>query len=297
MITFADKFLPYVEPTALVVTSVVICAGLAQNFIYLVQLVVAYTALRKRPPVRRSQTLWAAYVDVAPPIALLVPAYNEEATVVENVRSILSLHYPDFEVIVVNDGSKDRTLAVLIEAFELQEIERPFENEVEHKAVRGLYGASVYPNLTVVDKENGGKSDALNAAINVSHAPLFCAVDADSLLEADSLLRSLQPFIDEPERAVVVGGTIRVVNGCDVRAGRVRQIGLPTQLLPLIQTVEYLRAFLMARLAWSRMRSLTIVSGAFGIFRRNIAIAVGGYSHGTVGEDFEIILKIHRYMR
>jgi cellulose synthase/poly-beta-1,6-N-acetylglucosamine synthase-like glycosyltransferase len=297
VISFADKFLPFVEPTALVVTSVVICAGLVQNFIYFVQLVVAYTALRKRPPVRRSQTLWAAYVDVAPPIALLVPAYNEEATVVENVRSILSLHYPDFEVIVVNDGSKDRTLAVLIEAFELQEIERPFENEVEHKAVRGLYGASVYPNLTVVDKENGGKSDALNAAINVSHAPLFCAVDADSLLEADSLLRSLQPFIDEPERAVVVGGTIRVVNGCDVRAGRVRQIGLPTQLLPLIQTVEYLRAFLMARLAWSRMRSLTIVSGAFGIFRRNIAIAVGGYSHGTVGEDFEIILKIHRYMR
>ncbi len=293
----ADDLLAYVEISAVIITTIVICAGLMQNFIYVLQLIVAHMAILRRPPVRQSQILWSAFVDVAPPIALLVPAYNEEATVVQNVRSLLALHYPSFEVIVVNDGSKDGTIDALIEAFGLKATERPFELALQHAAIRSLYSSPDHPNLLVVDKENGGKSDALNAAINVSYAPLFCAVDADSLLEADSLLRSLQPFIDSPNRAAVVGGTIRVVNGCEVRAGRVVKIGLPTQLLPLLQTVEYLRAFLMARLAWSRLQALTIVSGAFGIFRRSVVVAVGGYSHGTVGEDFEIILKIHRYMR
>jgi cellulose synthase/poly-beta-1,6-N-acetylglucosamine synthase-like glycosyltransferase len=144
---------------------------------------------------------------------------------------------------------------------------------------------------------NGGKADALNAGINLSRSPLFCSIDADSLIEPDALLRAVQPFIDEPELTIAVGGTIRLANGCRISAGRVVEIGLPRNLLALFQVVEYLRAFLMARLAWSQVQTLTIISGAFGIFSRQIAIKVGGYSHKTVGEDLELVVKFHRYMR
>ncbi len=276
---------------------VVIGVGLAENLLYFVQLSVAGWTLSRHAPRKRPATRWRIAAEISPPIALLVPAYNEEATIVENVRSLRALQYPSFEVIVVNDGSTDATLPTLIEAFDLKPMTRGYEPAVEHRPIRGLYGSSRYANLLVVDKENGGKSDALNAGINLSRAPMFCAVDADSILEADSLLRAVQPFVDEPERMAAVGGTVRVANGCRVRAGRIVSVALPNKLLPLLQTIEYLRAFLIGRLAWSEMQSLTIVSGAFGIIRRSVAVAVGGYSHGTVGEDLEIIVKIHRYMR
>ncbi|HVA13027.1 MAG TPA: glycosyltransferase [Stellaceae bacterium] len=278
------------------VAVVVIALGVAQNLLYLVQLALAGWALARRPRVGRSSALWRILGDISPPIALLVPAYNEEATVVENIRSLRSLQYPSFEIVVINDGSTDGTLRAVIKAFDLKPIVRAYEPAVSHRLIRGLYGSPEYKNLLVVDKENGGKSDALNAGINLSRSPLFCAVDADSILEADALLRAVQPFVEEPDRMAAVGGTIRVANGCRVHRGRVTAVALPRKLLPLLQTVEYLRAFLMGRLAWSKLQSLTIVSGAFGIIRRSVAVAVGGYSRGTVGEDLEIIVKIHRFM-
>ncbi|MFN4089269.1 MAG: glycosyltransferase [Alphaproteobacteria bacterium] len=272
----------------------VITTGLLQVAIYIAQLAVAGAVLARKPASVKGSALWDHLAGVTPPIALIAPAYNEAATIVESVRSLLSLQYPSFEVIVVNDGSRDDTLAVLIEAFELAPATRSWEAAVGHKPVRGIYAGRREPRLLVVDKENGGKADALNAGINLSRAPFFCAVDADSLLEADALLRAVQPFVDEPTRMMAVGGTIRIANGCKVRSGRVVEVGLPRRLLPLLQTVEYLRAFLMARLAWSHVGALTVISGAFGIFRRSTAIEVGGYTHGTVGEDLEIIVKIHR---
>ena len=296
MTDIVDLVYPYLQPTALVLSVIIIATGLVQNLIYTLQLGFAYHALHRKPLVSQHQQLWWRYNDVTVPISLLVPAYDEEATVVETVRSLLALHYPSFEVVVVNDGSADGTLSALIEAFELRAVQRSYEQEVEHKPIRGIYGSTRHPNMVVIDKENGGKSDALNAGINLSRSPLFCAVDADSLLEPDALLRAVQPFLEDPEHVVAVGGTIRVANGCTVRAGRVVEVDLPTNLLALFQTMEYLRAFLMARLAWSQLRALTIVSGAFGVFRRSVAVAVGGYSHGTVGEDLEIIVKIHRHM-
>ena len=288
--------LSLLSPLATVTAWLVICQGALQSLVYLAQLVLAYRALRHGPPVRGGRALWWDYSDVAMPIALLVPAYNEEATISESVRSMLSLQYPNFEVIVINDGSKDGTMDALIAAFDLTPMVRPYDESVAHRPIQSMYGSQRYSNLLVIDKENGGKSDALNAGINVSRAPLFCAVDADSLLEPESLLRAVQPFVDDPYRVVAVGGTIRVVNGCEVRGGRVVRTGLPSRILPLFQTIEYLRAFLMARLAWSELNALTIVSGAFGIFRRSVAVEVGGYTHGTVGEDLEIIIKIHRWM-
>jgi cellulose synthase/poly-beta-1,6-N-acetylglucosamine synthase-like glycosyltransferase len=275
----------------------IIGVGLLQNLIYAVELVIAGYALAKRPPVAASAKLWQRTSSVLPPISILVPAYNEERTIVPAIRSLLALEYPYFEVIVVDDGSRDHTIAAIDAAFDLQAAARASENAVPHKPLRGVFSSSRAPRLIVVAKENGGKADAMNAGINVSRSPLFCAIDADSLLERDALLRAVQPFIDDPVRTVAVGGTIRILNGCKTNLGRVTEIGLPRNPLALFQIIEYLRAFLMARLSLSRMGALTIISGAFGLFRRQIAIAVGGYSPEIVGEDLELVIKIHRAMR
>lgn len=292
-----DGFALAVMPGALVVSVFIISVMGAQNVLYIIQLVLAYSVLRRRRMHISSSDAWQQLNVTTMPISLLVPGYNEEATIVENVRSMLALHYPNFEVIVINDGSNDGTLQAVIDAYDLKPVVRPFEQAVTHKPIRGLYGSKNYPNLIVVDKENGGKSDALNAGINLARFPLFCSVDADSLLESDALLRAVQPFTEDPERVVAVGGTIRIANGCSVRAGRVTKVDIPTNIIALFQVVEYLRAYLMARLAWSKLDALMLISGAFGIFKRGDAIKVGGYSHNTVGEDMEIIVKLHRYMR
>jgi cellulose synthase/poly-beta-1,6-N-acetylglucosamine synthase-like glycosyltransferase len=281
---------------ATVISWLIIASGLAQTIIYLVQLVVAAYALSRRPPVARSALLWQRYGDIAPPIALIVPAYNEAMNIVESVHSMLSLEYPNFEVIVVNDGSKDQTLQRLIDAFRLVKFQRPYEELLAHQPIRSLYSSPMAERLFVVDKENGGKADAQNAGINVSRAPIFCVIDGDSILEPDALMRTAQPFIDDPERTIAVGGTIRIANGSRIESGRVTQVRLPKTLLPLLQVVEYLRAFLMARLAWSRINTLMLVSGAFGVFRRAEVAAVGGFTKGSMGEDLDLVIKLHRYM-
>lgn len=275
----------------------VIATGLLQNAIYLVQLALAAAALIQTPPTPSGGLLWRRYADASPPIALLAPAYNEALTIAQSVHSLLSLQYPSFEVIVINDGSSDETLQVLIDTFGLKPVQRHHDLPIEHRPIRGIYGGEHQPRLIVVDKENGGKADALNAGINVSRAPIFCSMDADSLLEPDALLRAVRPFVEDPERTIAVGGTVRIANGCRIEHGRVLEVRPPRNLLALLQTVEYLRAFLMARLAWSRINALTIISGAFGLFRRNRVIEVGGYTHGTVGEDMELVVKLHRLMR
>ena len=276
---------------------VVIVTGLLQTLFYIVQLIFAGIALGRRPPIPRASILWRRYAGEAPGIAVLAPAFNEEVTIVESVNSLIALHYPEVEVIVINDGSKDGTLDRVVSHFGLERVQRFHEMAVLHKPIRGLYASPRLPRLLVVDKENGGKSDALNAGINVARAPLFCSIDADSLLEPDALLRSVRPFIEEPLLTVAVGGTIRIANGSRIDAGQVSEVRLPKNFLALVQIVEYLRAFLMARLALSEMQALTVISGAFGLFQRQAALEVGGYSHGTVGEDMELVIKLHRLFR
>ena len=233
---------------------------------------------------------------LTPPVSVLAPAFNEEANVVENVRSLLMLDYPLFEVILINDGSTDRTLEALIAAFDLKRSARSFEYTVTCKTIREVYESPTHPNLVVVDKLNGGKADALNAGLNLSLYPLFCAIDADSILESDALLRLVRPFIEAPGVTIAAGGVVRVANGCDIRAGRVREVRLVRRPLPLIQIVEYLRAFLFGRMGWSGSNSLLIISGAFGLFEKRSAIAVGGYATDTVGEDMELVVRMHRYL-
>jgi glycosyltransferase involved in cell wall biosynthesis len=260
------------------VTAFVMAVGVVQNLLYLIQLGIAFQDMWRKPPSTRLGSLWARYADVVMPISLLAPAHDEETTIVENVRSMLALSYPLFEAIVINDGSRDGTAAAVIEAFDMRPSRRVFEQLVPHAPIRGIYDSPRYPRLLLIDKENGGKADALNAGINLSRSPLVCAVDADSLLEADSLLRMAIPFIADPERVMAVGGSIRIVNGCAVEAGRIVEPGLSRNPLVLFQTVEYLRAFLMARVAWSRIDTLLLISGAFGMFRRAAVVEVGGYS-------------------
>jgi cellulose synthase/poly-beta-1,6-N-acetylglucosamine synthase-like glycosyltransferase len=233
---------------------------------------------------------------LTPPVSVLAPAFNEEANVVENVRSLLMLDYPLFEVILINDGSKDSTLDRLITAFELKASARSFEYAVPCKSIRGVYESSVYPNLVVVDKINGGKADALNSGLNLALYPLFCAIDADSILEPDALLRLVRPFMDAPGITIAAGGVVRVANGCDIRAGRVRTVQLVRRVLPLMQIVEYLRAFLFGRMGWSSGNSLLVISGAFGLFDKRTALQAGGYATNTVGEDMELVVRMHRVL-
>jgi cellulose synthase/poly-beta-1,6-N-acetylglucosamine synthase-like glycosyltransferase len=231
----------------------------------------------------------------APPVSVVVPAYNEEATITESVRSFLTLHYPLHEVVVVNDGSKDATLEVLMGAFDLYESDQPVRMQLETAPLRGVY-TSPTERLVVVDKENGGKSDALNAGVCAANYPLVCCLDADIILEEDALLRVARPMI-ESSAVAAVGGIVRVANGCEFEKGRIIKIKTPKKALPNFQIVEYLRAFIAVRTAWSKLNCLLIISGAFGMFRRRDLILAGGYSNGTVGEDMELTTRMHRVLR
>ncbi len=230
------------------------------------------------------------------PISILVPAYNEEKTIVVSVRSFLALHYPEFEVIVVADGPKDRTVEVLREAYDLIPVEEVYPRWVPSKPIRAVYRSLRYPNLVVVDKENGGKADALNAGLNLVRYPLFCAVDADSLLDAPALLKASRLFLED-DRVLAVGGTVWPLNGARVEGGVVRELRLPQGFLERIQIIEYARAFFQGRAGWTALDALLIISGAFGIFRREGVVQLGGYRTDTVGEDMELVVRLHRQAR
>ena len=230
---------------------------------------------------------------LSPTISILAPAFNEEASIEGSLRALLALQYPRLEVIVISDGSKDQTVQVLIERFDLVPVKTIYERRLKTKPVRALYRSSTYPALVVVDKENGGKADALNVGLSFAQSELVCAMDADTLIEADGLQRMVRPFLYATD-VVATGGTIRVVNGSDVKSGRVVKTRVPTNALAGMQVVEYLRAFLFGRLGWNRLGGNIIISGAFGLFHRESVMAAGGYLHDTVGEDMELVLRLKR---
>ena len=204
--------------------------------------------------------------------------------------------YSEYEVVVVNDGSKDDTLQILIDAFQLVPIPEAYPQKIPVQELRGFYQSREYPNLRVIDKENGGKADALNAGINASRYPIFCSIDADSILQRDSLNKIVQPFMNDP-RTVAAGGTIRIVNGSIVKDGLLLKASLPDNLLVRMQIVEYLRAFLFGRLGWTPINALLVISGAFGLFNKQSVLEVGGYRRDTIGEDMELVVRLHRDLR
>ena len=235
----------------------------------------------------------------APTISILAPAYNEGANIIENVRSLLSIHYNNLELIIVNDGSKDDSLEKLILAYDLYKADFFVNPQIITKEIRGVYKSrnAVYRKLIVVDKVNGGKADALNVGINIARNDYIVCIDVDCILEQDALLKLAKPFLENTkERVIATGGVIRIANSCIVENGRLVKVNLPKKFLPRVQTLEYIRAFLLGRMAWSRLNGLLLISGAFGAFERDIVIKCGGYDHNTVGEDMELVVRMRRYM-
>ncbi len=230
------------------------------------------------------------------PITIIAPAFNEESTIIESVESLLSMEYPQFEILVVNDGSTDATAEKLIEKFDLKKTNRVFRKMIETQTIRNIYASATHPKLVLVDKKNGGKADALNAGLNISQYPLFCAIDSDSLLEKDALLKMVRPFLEDPDKTMAAGGVIRLSNGCRVKAGQVLSVTLPRNSLVRFQIVEYFRAFLGGRLGLSMLRSVLIISGAFGVFRKDIALKCGGYRTDTIGEDMDLVIRMKTYL-
>ncbi|GIE46827.1 glycosyl transferase family 2 [Amorphoplanes nipponensis] len=233
------------------------------------------------------------------PVSVIVPAYNEGPGIVAAVTAMTALRYPRYEVVVVDDGSSDETFALLRAEFDLVEVPRVVPGEVPyHSEVLSVHVARAHPEtLTVVRKTNGGKADALNVGINLARHPLICMVDADSVLDPDALLSVAKPFGDDPLRVAACGGVVRIANGCKVIGGRVVDVRMPRQWLLRIQVVEYLRAFLMGRTGWSRLGGLVVISGAFGLFRRDLVVEIGGMATDTIGEDAELVVRLHHHLR
>jgi cellulose synthase/poly-beta-1,6-N-acetylglucosamine synthase-like glycosyltransferase len=267
---------------------------IALNAIYTVLIVTGWRSVHRYVIMRPLRDY--AYVGSSPlsmPVSILVPAHNEEPTIVDSVRALLRSRYGQLEIVVINDGSTDETIAALTAGFGLVPVERVPRSGLATAEVRGVLASTVDDRVVVIDKAGGGKADALNCGINYAQFPLVCAIDADTLLDTGALSRLVWEFQSHPG-TVATGGIVRVVNGSIVEDGLVSEIHTPRTLLENIQVMEYLRAFLGGRLAWSRWNMLLIISGAFGLFRRDVLVEAGGYDTSTVSEDAELILRVRR---
>ena len=236
---------------------------------------------------------------LSPKISIIAPAFNESKTIIDNIRTLLSLYYNNYEVIIVNDGSTDNSFDLVREAYDLIRVNYYFDYRIPCERIRGVYRSKnpSYNRLTVIDKVNGGKADSLNAGVNICQSSLFISIDADSIIESESILKLVKPFLEEKDKKVIgSGGVIRIINSCEVERGHIREIKIPQKLLPRLQVLEYTRAFLLGRMAWSHLDGLMLISGAMGIFDRETVIRAGGYSVKTVGEDMELVLRMRRYM-
>lgn len=230
------------------------------------------------------------------PISIIVPSYNEEKTIVDNIKSLLALNYYEYEIIIVNDGSQDSTRDRIIKEFDLIKVNQPVKKSLQTNEIVGIYRNAKYERLILVDKINGGKADALNAGINVSSYPIFACIDADSILENDALIKLTMLFVENPE-TIAVGGIVRIANGSVIQDGKLLEMKIPKSKVASFQIVEYLRAFLTGRTSLSRLNSILIISGAFGAFNKSVVIECGGYKVNTIGEDMDIIVKLHQKMR
>ncbi|MDX1617591.1 MAG: glycosyltransferase family 2 protein, partial [Balneolaceae bacterium] len=265
------------------------------NVVYIVLVVVSFFYIQSQRKYSQVYKLTGLFrSELYKPVSILVPAFNEAANIVSSVEALLQIQFPDCEVVVINDGSTDETLELLIDHFELREVDPPPKLPLKHQPIRRVYRSRRYDELIVIDKVNGRKADALNAGINIASKDLICAIDADSILEPDVLMKLLRAFVED-DNVIAVGGIVRVANGCTIEDYIIKDVNLPDDYLPRVQSVEYLRAFLFGRVGWDYMRSLLIISGAFGVFDRKAVMEVGGYLEDTVGEDMELVVRLHHH--
>lgn len=275
------------------------------NFIYLILLGISLVGVKKQ--IKYWQLKERSFMfksKILPSISIIAPAYGEQETIIESVNSLLNLQYPDYELVVVNDGSPDNTLNVLIDYFNLEKVDRVIIEKLKTQPIRGIYINKNIPNLIIVDKANGGKADALNVGINIAQKEFYCGIDSDSLLEADALIKLASTTLDTEKETVAMGGNIFPINGCTVHKGVVEKKRIPNNSLARFQTIEYMRAFMAGRVGWAHINCLLIISGAFGLFRKERVIEMGGYltsseryKKDTVGEDMELVVRISRFMR
>lgn len=275
--------------------------SIAIFFSYLVMAIISGLEMsrymRKNSFVDYSKIISSPY---APAVTILAPAYNEGNTIIENIRSMLSIYYSDFDVVIINDGSEDDSLEKIIAYYQLEKVNFVINEVLPTKPVRGVYKSinKAYSKLIVIDKENGGKADSLNAGINISNKKYIACIDVDCILEQDALLKMIKPFLEQSQnRVIAAGGVIRIANSCKIHDGKMVEINFPSNLLARFQVLEYTRSFLLTRMAWSRLNGLLLISGAFGMFDREIVVKSGGYDISTVGEDMELVVRMRRYMR
>ncbi|RKL67911.1 glycosyl transferase [Salipaludibacillus neizhouensis] len=288
----------FFSSAANVIAFVVIFYMVAVGIIYLVLFLISGPKIKREKYLNREATIEEMIINHDTyPISILVPAYNEEMGVISTVRSLLSLQYPQFEVIVVDDGSTDQTSSKMITQFGMKKIDIAMRAHFPTKEVLDVYQSNLFPNVFLLKKENGGKADALNAGVNFSKYPYFAAIDGDSILERDALLKTMKPIIDSGGMVTATGGSVRIANGSTISKSVIEKLALPKQPVAIMQIIEYMRAFLIGRLGLSRMNILLIISGAFGVFEKSRVIKVGGYREKTIGEDMELIVRIHRSLK
>ncbi|APG61341.1 transmembrane family-2 glycosyl transferase [Christiangramia salexigens] len=269
--------------------------------LYLTGVILASQAIRRTK--KRSIFLQPADIVSAtdiPSVTIIAPAYNEGLTIIENVKSLLSIQYPYFELILVNDGSKDNSLELLIDKFDLVKQDATFITQpIPTASVKHIYRSTKnkYTHLTVIDKNNGGKADAMNAGVNFANTELVIFTDVDCIIEQDAILKMVRPYLEENDKEIIgCGGGIGIANDSIIKNGNLAELRLPSGIVPMIQVVEYLRAFLLGRMAWTEVNGLMLISGAFGMYPRKRVIEVGGFNPNTVGEDFELCVRLRRYM-
>ncbi|MGN4127161.1 glycosyltransferase family 2 protein [Lysinibacillus sphaericus] len=274
--------------------------------IYMLLVIVTYGLMfffaffKLRKEYRLDQTeMDDTYIDAfySKPVSVIIPAYNEEVGIVDSIHSLLSLHYPEFEIIIVNDGSTDRTQEIVIEHFQMKKIEKVIKMEIPASPINQIYQSQIHPNCFLVEKENGGKADALNVGINVARYPYFCSVDGDSILESTSLLRLMKPIALSDGEVIAAGGNVQIANGMNMQLGSILETNLSKNYLVTMQIIEYFRAFLIGRITLSKFNLVLIISGAFSLFSKKWVVEAGGYTKSMIGEDMELVVKLHRYIR
>lgn len=272
---------------------IVVTYFIGLNGTYLTLIILSFASISNYMQRRDITGLPHIYDKFALPVSILVPAYNEEESILETIQSLSNLDYPEYEIIIINDGSTDRTLDILKETYNLIEFPEAYRVRIPSQTVHNIYHSTTKLNLRVIDKKNGDRADALNAGINIARYPLFCCVDADCVIQHDSLSWLTQPFFDDPA-VVACGGTIRVSNNCGIQDGKLTRPSLSWNPLVLFQTIEYLRSFLFGRMGWTPLNAHMIISGAFGIFHKETVVSIGGFHPDALGEDMELVMRLHR---
>ncbi len=268
----------------------------ALNTIYLILLAIASKEIWAYKNLGNIEAGLKLPDEFSKPFSVLVPAFNEEVHIVESVKALLVLDYPEHEVVVCNDGSEDNTLQSLIDNFNLKKVDVTCPKPEYDEFIRAVYFSESEHRLMVIDKVNTGKAHSLNVGHEFSRYPYICSVDADSILAPDSMQRMMQDFVAAPGTAAR-GGVVRLSNGSVIENSRLKELRVPERMLEKIQVVEYYRAFLFGRMGLHKLNALLIISGAFGVFRRDIIEAVDGWMPGAVGEDMELVVKIQKYIK